>query len=69
MTEFTHKQKVRREKWRNTYHTPPSDFHELIPGDLVVHFNHGIGKYLGIEKRPNHQGLETEFLTLEYSRT
>jgi transcription-repair coupling factor (superfamily II helicase) len=67
MTEFTHKHKVRREKWRNTYHTPPSDFHELVPGDLVVHFNHGIGKYLGIEKRPNHQGLETEFLALEYN--
>ncbi len=67
MTEFTHKHKVRREKWRNTYHTPPSDFHELVPGDLVVHFNHGIGKYLGIEKKPNHQGQETEFLTLEYN--
>jgi len=67
MTEFTHKHKVRREKWRNTYHTPPSDFHELVPGDLVVHFNHGIGKYLGIEKKPNHQGIETEFLTLEYN--
>ncbi|HEX4838810.1 MAG TPA: transcription-repair coupling factor [Rhabdochlamydiaceae bacterium] len=66
-TEFTHKQKVRREKWRNTYHTPPSDFHELVAGDLVVHFNHGIGKYLGIEKRPNHQGIETEFLILEYN--
>ncbi|HUD00891.1 MAG TPA: transcription-repair coupling factor, partial [Rhabdochlamydiaceae bacterium] len=67
MTEFTHKHKVRREKWRNTYHTPPSDFHELVPGDLIVHFNHGIGKYLGIEKRPNHQGIETEFLALEYN--
>lgn len=67
MTEFTHKHKVRREKWRNTYHTPPSDFHELIPGDLIVHFNHGIGKYLGIEKKPNHQGIETEFLVLEYN--
>lgn len=67
MTEFTHRQKVRREKWRATYHTPPSDFHELIPGDLIVHFHHGIGKYLGIEKRPNHQGIETEFLTLEYA--
>lgn len=67
MTEFTHRHKIRREKWRNTYHTPPSDFHELLPGDLVVHFNHGIGKYLGIEKKPNHQGIETEFLALEYS--
>jgi transcription-repair coupling factor (superfamily II helicase) len=67
MAEFTHRQKVRREKWRNTYHTPPSEFHELVPGDLVVHFNHGIGKYLGLEKKPNHLGIETEFLVLEYS--
>ncbi len=67
LTELTHRQKVRREKWRSTYHTPPSDFHELSCGDLVVHFNHGIGKYQGMEKRPNHQGIETEYLLLEYA--
>ncbi len=67
ITELTHKQKIRRERWRNTYHTPPSDFHELAPGDLIVHFHHGIGKYLGPEKKPNHQGIETEFLSLEYA--
>ncbi|MGR3973124.1 MAG: transcription-repair coupling factor [Candidatus Rhabdochlamydia sp.] len=67
VTEITHKPKVRREQWRSTYHTPPSDFHELNPGDLVVHFHHGIAKYLGIEKRPNHEGRETEYLLLEYS--
>lgn len=67
LTELTHRQKVRREKWRSTYHTPPSDFHELAAGDLVVHFNHGIGKYQGMEKRPNHQGIETEYLLLEYA--
>lgn len=64
---LTHRQKVRREKWRSTYHTPPSDFHELTPGDLIVHFNHGIGKYQGIEKKPNHQGALTEYLVLEYA--
>ncbi|MFS8564128.1 MAG: transcription-repair coupling factor [Rhabdochlamydiaceae bacterium] len=67
MTEFTHRYKVRREKWRSTHHTPASDFHELIPGDLIVHFQHGIGKYLGIEKQKNHTGSETEFLVLEYA--
>lgn len=67
MTEFTHRKKVRRDKWRNTYHTPPSDFHELMPGDLVVHFHQGIGKYLGLEKKPNHLGIETEYLALEYA--
>ncbi len=67
ITELTHRQKVRRERWRNTYHTPPSDFHELIAGDIVVHFHHGIGKYQGMEKKPNHQGIETEYLLLEYA--
>ena len=54
MTELNHRLKPRRQKWRNTYHTPASDFHELVPGDVVVHFHNGIAKYLGIEKRPNH---------------
>lgn len=67
LAELTHRQKIRREKWRSTYHTPPSDFHELVPGDLVVHFHQGIGQYVGIEKRPNHQGIDTEFLLIEYA--
>jgi transcription-repair coupling factor (superfamily II helicase) len=67
MIELTHKQKIRREKWRSTYHTPPSDFYELQPGDLVVHFHHGIAKYRGIEKKQNHLKVETEFLVLEYA--
>lgn len=67
MTELNHRLKPRRQKWRNTYHTPASDFHELIPGDVVVHFHNGISKYLGIEKRPNHVGAQTEFMVLEYA--
>jgi transcription-repair coupling factor (superfamily II helicase) len=67
MTELTHRYKVRRQKWRSTYHTPASDFHELVPGDLVVHFHNGIGKFLGMEKKKNHLGQETEFLSLEYA--
>jgi transcription-repair coupling factor (superfamily II helicase) len=67
MTELNHRLKPRRQKWRNTYHTPASDFHELVPGDVVVHFHNGISKYLGIEKRPNHVGTQTEFMVLEYA--
>ncbi len=59
--------RVRREKWRSVAHIPPSEFHSLAPGDVVVHFHHGIGKFLGTEKRPNHVGQETEFLTLQYA--
>ncbi len=68
-TEFTHRYKVRRQKWRTTYHTPPSEFHELSKGDIVVHFHQGIGKYLGIEKKPNHLGIETEFMIIEFAET
>jgi transcription-repair coupling factor (superfamily II helicase) len=67
MAELTHRLKPRRQKWRNTYHIPASDFHELVPGDVVVHFHHGIAKYLGIEKRPNHIGTLTEYMILEYA--
>jgi len=67
MTELTHRLRIRRQKWRGTYHTPAAEFHELKPGDLVVHFHNGIAKYLGIEKQKNHLGLESEFLVLEYA--
>lgn len=67
-TELTKRYKVHREKWRSSYHTPASDFHQLEKGDLVVHFHNGIGKFLGIEKQKNHLGSEEEFLILEYAQ-
>ena len=67
LAELNHRLKPRRQKWRNTHPTPASDFHELSPGDVVVHFHNGISKYLGIEKRPNHVGTQTEFMVLEYA--
>jgi transcription-repair coupling factor (superfamily II helicase) len=65
--DITHRARIRRQKWRNTHHVPAAEFHELSPGDLVVHFHSGIGKYLGMEKHPNHLGSESEFLSIEYS--
>lgn len=65
--ELTHRSRIRRQKWRGTYHTPAAEFHELSPGDLVVHYHSGIGRYLGMEKQTNHLGKETEFLTLQYA--
>ncbi|MBI3236391.1 MAG: hypothetical protein HYZ48_01585, partial [Chlamydiales bacterium] len=35
-TELSHRYKPRRQKWRNTYHTPASEFHALSLGDIVV---------------------------------
>ncbi len=67
LTEITHRYKLRRQKQRSTYHTTPSDSYDLVPGELVVHFHNGIGKFLGIEKRPNHLGIPSEFFTIEYA--
>ena len=66
-SEVTNKTHVRRQKWRSTYHTPAAEFHALTPGDLVVHFHSGIGRYVGTEKHVNHLGQQTEFLSLEYA--
>jgi transcription-repair coupling factor (superfamily II helicase) len=66
-TELTHRYKVRREPWRHSYHSAPSDFHQLTPGDTVVHIHHGIGKFIGIETQKNHLGQEAEFFTIEYA--
>lgn len=66
-SEYTGRHKVSRGKWRNTYQTPPSDFHELKVGDHVVHFHNGIGKFLGIDIQRNHLGQETEFMAIEYA--
>lgn len=66
-SDITKKARIRRQKWRSTYHTPAAEFHQLEPGDLVVHFHSGIAKYLGMEKQVNHLGQETEFLTLQYA--
>ena len=44
-----------------------SSWTELAPGDLVVHINHGIGVYRGIE-RLTVGGGERDYLHLEYAR-
>lgn len=67
MTEITHRYKLRRQKLRSTFHTPALEVYDLQPGDIVVHLNHGIGRFLGLEKKPNHQGIQTEFFLIEYA--
>lgn len=67
LTEITHRYKIRRQKLRSTYHTTPTEAFELNPGDSVVHLNNGIGKYLGLERRPNHNGIMSEFFLVEYA--
>lgn len=65
--ELTGRKRIRRQKWRGTTHTPASEFHQLSPGDPVVHFHSGIGKYLGMEKHVNHLGQETEFMAIQFA--
>ncbi len=67
LTEITHRTKIRRQKHRSTYHTPPTETFNLTPGDTVVHLQHGIGRFLGIERRPDHTGTMSEFFLLEYA--
>lgn len=66
-TEFTHRYRMRRQKLRSTYHTPPTEVYELKAGETVVHMGNGIGRFLGMEKRPNNVGVETEFFLIEYA--
>jgi transcription-repair coupling factor (superfamily II helicase) len=44
----------------------PIDFAEIAEGDLVVHLEHGIGKYQGIQ-RLQLNGLDQEVVVLEFA--
>jgi transcription-repair coupling factor (superfamily II helicase) len=44
----------------------PVDFSELAEGDLVVHVEHGIGKYLGIQEL-EQGGVRSECVVLEFA--
>lgn len=65
--EFTGKTKVRRQKLRSTFHTAGNEIYELSPGEIVVHLNHGIGKFLGQENGKSTDGTEKEHLLIEYA--
>ena len=67
MTELTHRIKIKREKQRTYYYSSSQDAFDILPQEMVVHFNHGIGKYLGVEKKPNVYGQEEEFFVIEYA--
>ncbi len=67
LTEITHRYKIRRPKLRSNYHSTLAETFDLTPGNMVVHLNNGIGRYLGMEKRPNHLGVPSEFFIIEYA--
>jgi transcription-repair coupling factor (superfamily II helicase) len=46
--------------------TPETFFADVNPGDLVVHIEHGIGRYAGLVKL-NFEGVEREYLEVRYA--
>lgn len=58
--------KLKRTRFEIGETSPISSFFDIRRGDYVVHINHGIGKYLGIEKiRAN--GHPKDHLAIEYA--
>jgi len=68
-TEFSKRKKIHRKRWRVHNHVPVSEFHELEPGDLVVHYHNGVGKFLGFEQMSNLQKVQDDFIVLEYANS
>ena len=56
---------LRRERQRAS--RSAIDFTEFAEGDLVVHAEHGVGRYLGLQKLGSADGTEGEVLALEFS--
>ncbi len=56
-----------RETRKTTAEGMLRDLSEVKSGDPVVHEQHGIGRYLGLQSMDLGEG-DTEFLTLEYAR-
>ncbi|HEY3266175.1 MAG TPA: transcription-repair coupling factor [Armatimonadota bacterium] len=48
---------------------PISSLLELKEGDLVVHVNHGIGHFRGLSVIKSPEGVESEFLRIDYAGT
>ena len=65
--EVTGRLTVRRDTRRMTSLVTEYDAFDVKPGDVVVHFHHGIAKFCGIERRPDVYGREQEFFVLEYA--
>ncbi|HEY1405438.1 MAG TPA: transcription-repair coupling factor [Spirochaetota bacterium] len=56
----------RKKSFKGKKSRPITSFLELVPGDAVVHINHGIGIFKKIE-RMSASGIERDFLLIEYS--
>jgi len=64
--EIFSRYQTRRIPLKKIENIPLSTWEELKKGDFVVHYNEGIGKFIGMEKT-NIGGKEEEFIVLEYA--
>jgi transcription-repair coupling factor (superfamily II helicase) len=58
---------ARRRLYHAERHRAQIDFSELHEGDLVVHLEYGIGRFLGLRKIPTSTSGEQEVLALEFA--
>jgi len=55
-----------RQRPRPVAEAPEAAYADLEPGDWVVHFDHGIGRFNGLVQR-SVDGIEREYLSMEYA--
>jgi len=58
---------ARRRLYHAERHRAQIDFSELNEGDLVVHLEHGVGRFLGLARIPTSTNGEQEVLALEFA--
>ncbi|MCH2140460.1 MAG: transcription-repair coupling factor [Phycisphaerales bacterium] len=70
--EVVHRYQVRRSSHAASKRRDLDAFVEIAPGDHVVHRDHGIATFLGLELKSRHAGVEEgteEFLVLEFAQS
>ncbi len=65
-SEIFGRKRKRPESLRHVHAQAIDSFVDLSPGDLVVHVNYGVGRFLGID-RIKAGGTERDYIKLEYA--
>lgn len=63
---FGHRTHVAAPRKKRAIQDALEDLRALVPGDHVVHSEHGIGRYLGLENRVLPNSIHVELLVVEY---
>jgi transcription-repair coupling factor (superfamily II helicase) len=64
---FGHRAHGAKTQARKKMRAALEDLRALTPGDHIVHVEHGIGRYVGLENRPGPGGTHLELLVVEYA--